>query len=53
MTGNILVTFSTDVTSTQATTVQLQYRTSKQTSVTVLRDQNGGYAVSLRIHKTF
>lgn len=53
VTGNILVTFSTDVTSTQATTVQLQYRTSKQTSVTVLRDQNGGYAVSLRIHKTF
>jgi translocation and assembly module TamB len=51
--GNILLTFSTDVTSTQATTVQMQYRTSRQTSVTVLRDQNGGYAIDLRLHKTF
>jgi translocation and assembly module TamB len=53
VTGNILLTFSTDVTSTQATTVQLRYRTSRQTSVSVLRDQNGGYAVDFRIHKTF
>jgi len=53
VTGNILLTFSTDVTSTQATTVQLQYRTSRQISVTVLRDQNGGYAVDLRLHKSF
>ncbi len=53
VTGNILLTFSTDVTSTQSTTVQLQYRTSRQTSVTVLRDQNGGYAVDLRLHKSF
>lgn len=51
--GNILLTFSTDVTSTQATSVELQYRLSKQTSVSVLRDQNGGYAVDFRIHKTF
>jgi translocation and assembly module TamB len=51
--GNILLTFSTDVTSTQATTVQLQYNTSRQTSVTVLRDQNGGYAIDLRLHKSF
>lgn len=51
--GNILLTFSTDVTSTQATSVQLQYRTSKETSVSVLRDQNGGYAIDLRVHKTF
>jgi translocation and assembly module TamB len=51
--GNILLTFSTDVTSTQATTVQMQYRTNPQTSVTVLRDQNGGYAVDLRLHKSF
>ena len=53
VTGNILLTFSTDVTSTQATSVQMQYRTSRQTSVSVLRDQNGGYAIDLRIHKTF
>lgn len=53
VTGNILLTFSTDVTSTQATSVQVQYRTSRQTSISVLRDQNGGYAIDLRVHKTF
>jgi translocation and assembly module TamB len=51
--GNILLTFSTDVTSTQSTSVQLQYKTSRQTSVSVLRDQNGGYAIDFRVHKTF
>ena len=53
VTGNILLTFSTDVTSTQATTVQVQYRMTRQTSVSVLRDQNGGYAIDVRYHKTF
>jgi translocation and assembly module TamB len=53
VTGNILLTFGTDVTSTQATSVQLQYRTTPQTSVSILRDQNGGYAIDFRIHKTF
>ncbi len=53
ITGNILLTFSTEVTSTQATTVQLQYRTSRQTSVSILRDQNGGYAIDVRLHKSF
>jgi translocation and assembly module TamB len=53
VTGNILVTLSTDVTSTQATTIQLQYHTTRQTYVTVLRDQNGGYAIDIRLHKTF
>ncbi len=53
VTGNLLLTFSTDVTSTQATAVQLQYKTTKQTSVTVLRDQYGGYAIDFRVHKTF
>ncbi|MGH9689528.1 MAG: translocation/assembly module TamB domain-containing protein [Candidatus Acidiferrales bacterium] len=53
ITGNILLTFSTEVTSTQATTVQLQYRTSRQTTVSILRDQNGGYAIDVRLHKSF
>ncbi len=53
VTGNILLTFGTDVTSTQATSVQLQYRTTPQTSISVLRDQNGGYAIDFRVHKTF
>ena len=53
VTGNLLVTFSTNVNSTQATTVQVQYRTGPATSVSVVRDQNGGYALTLRLHKTF
>src|SRR5215472_7958594 len=53
VTGSILLTFSTDVTSTQSETVQLQYRPSKRWSVTVLRDQNGGYGIDLRLHKEF
>lgn len=53
VTGSLLLTFSTDVTSTQSQTVELQYDLDKRTSVTVLRDQNGGYGVELRVHKVF
>ncbi len=53
VTGSLLLTFSTDVTSTQSQTVELQYDLNKRTSVTVLRDQNGGYGIELRVHKAF
>ena len=53
VTGSLLFTFSTNVTTTQGQTIELQYNLSKQTSVTVLRDQYGGYAVDLRWHKAF
>jgi translocation and assembly module TamB len=53
VTGSLLLTFSTDVTSTQSQTVELQYQMNKQASVTVLRDQNGGYGIDLRLHKVF
>jgi translocation and assembly module TamB len=53
VTGNLLVTFSTNVTSTQSTTVQVQYQTSRQTSISLVRDQNGGYALDVGLHKTF
>ena len=53
VTGSLLLTFSTNVTSTQSQTVEVQYRLSKQLSVTVLRDQNGGYGIDLRLHKAF
>lgn len=53
VTGSLLLTFSTDVTNTQSQTVELQYDLSKRTSVTVLRDQNGGYGIELRLHKVF
>jgi len=53
VTGSLLLTFTTDVTSTQAQTVELQYQMNKRWSVTVLRDQNGGYGIDVRLHKEF
>ena len=51
--GNLLLTFSTDVTSSQAQSIQLQYQANKNVSVSALRDQNGGYALDVRVRKTF
>ena len=53
VTGNLLLTFSTNVSSTQSQTVQLRYDLNKRVSVTVLRDQNGGYGIDVRLHKIF
>ena len=53
VTGSLLFTFSTDVTSTQGQTVALRYDLNKRVSVTVLRDQNGGYGLDVRLHKVF
>jgi translocation and assembly module TamB len=51
--GNLLLTFSTDVTSTQNQAVQLQYEVERNVSLSVLRDQNGGYAIDVRVRKVF
>lgn len=51
--GSLLLTFSTSVTNTQAQTVEVQYSASKNVRVSVLRDYNGGYALDIRIRKTF
>jgi translocation and assembly module TamB len=51
--GNLLLTFSTDVTSTQNQAVQLQYEVERNVSLSVLRDQNGGYAIDIRVRKVF
>jgi translocation and assembly module TamB len=53
ITGSLLFTFSTNVTTTQGQTVTLQYDLNKRLSVTVLRDQNGGYGLDFRWHKVF
>ena len=53
VTGSILMTFSTDVTSTQRQTVQLQYQPKPQWKISVLRDQYGGYGFDVRLHKVF
>jgi translocation and assembly module TamB len=52
VTGNIFVTFSTDVTSTQNEVIQLEYRTPKL-SFSGTRDQNGGFSFDTRIHKSW
>jgi len=53
VTGSLLLTISTDVTNTQSQTVELEYQVNRRTSITALRDQNGGYAIGLRVHKEF
>lgn len=51
--GSILLTFSTDVTSTQRQTIQLQYQPKRQVKISVIRDEYGGYGVDVRLHKVF
>jgi translocation and assembly module TamB len=51
--GNILLTFSTDVTSAQNQSVQVQYQVKRNVTVSVLRDENGGYGLDLHYHKAF
>lgn len=51
--GSLLLTFSTDVTSTQSQTVAVEYRAQKNLRISLIRDQNGGYGIDARIHKAF
>ena len=53
VTGSLLFTYSTNVTDTQAQSASLKYDLTKQVSVTVFRDQNGGYGIDVRLHKVF
>jgi translocation and assembly module TamB len=53
VTGTILLTFSTDVTSTQRQTVQLEYQPKRQLRISVVRGEYGGYGFDVRLHKVF
>jgi translocation and assembly module TamB len=53
LTGSILLTFSTDVTSTQRETVQIEYQPQKKLKYSVVRDEYGGYGFDVRYHKVF
>lgn len=53
VTSKIFVTFSTDTTGTQKEAIKLEYQKSPRVSYNVVRDQNGGFSVSARIHKTW
>lgn len=53
VTGNLFVTFSTNVTSTEYQTIMGQYRFSPRTAISATRDQNGGFGVDLTLKKTW
>jgi translocation and assembly module TamB len=53
VTGNLFVTFSTNVASTQGQTIQGQYRISPRVAVSATRDPNGGFAVDTLIKKSW
>ena len=53
VTSNLFVTFSSDVTSTQQQTIQVQYQLNQRWSISADRDQNGGFGFDARVHKSF
>src|SRR5207248_8070115 len=53
VTGNLFVTFATDVTQTQNTTIKLEYQVSPRVSFSGTRDQNGGFGFDTKIHKSW
>jgi translocation and assembly module TamB len=53
VTSKIFVTFSSDVTSTQSQTIQLEYQRSPRVAFSGTRDQNGGFAFDTKIKKTW
>ena len=52
VTGNLFVTFSSNVTSTQGQTIQGQYQVTPSVALSATRDPNGGFAVDALIKKS-
>ncbi len=53
VTGNLFVTFSTNVASTQSQTIQGQYQVSPRVALSATRDPNGGFAFDTLIKKSW
>lgn len=53
VTGNLFVTFSTNVQTTQGQTVQGEYHVSPRVSFSATRDPNGGFALDTLIKKSW
>jgi translocation and assembly module TamB len=51
VTGNLFVTLATDSTSTQRQQIKIEYQATPRVGVSGVRDQNGGFAVDIRIKK--
>jgi translocation and assembly module TamB len=53
VTSNLLVTFATDITSTQRQAIQIEYKFNPKWSISGTRNQNGGFGVDGRYRKDF
>jgi translocation and assembly module TamB len=53
VTSNLLVTYATDITSTQRQAIQIEYKFNPKWSVSGTRNQNGGFGVDGRYRKDF
>ena len=53
VTGNLFVTFSTNVVTTEGQTIQGQYQVSPRVAVSATRDPNGGFALDTIIKKSW
>ena len=53
VTKNLFFTLATDVSSTQEELVQIEYQITRKYSVSVRRDQNGGYSAQIKVRKKF
>jgi translocation and assembly module TamB len=53
VTSKIYVTFATDVSSTQNQTIRLEYHATPTKSVSVTRDQNGGFGIDTKFKKSW
>ena len=53
VTGNLFITFSSNVQTTQGQTIQGQYQVSPRVALSATRDPNGGFAVDALIKKSW
>lgn len=53
VTGNLYITFATDVTSTQREAIEAQYQFNRKWSMSGVRNQNGGFGVDVHYKKDF
>ena len=53
ITGNLFVTFSTNLATTQDQIIQGQYQISPRVAVSATRDPNGGFALDTLIKKSW
>jgi len=53
VTANLFVKFAADATSTQRQVIQLEYQATPRVAISGVGDQNGGFALEIRIRRTW